>query len=170
MSGGTEAERVELRGHRGQAVDEVEVVAEGSSQQPAQLARAALEIRGAALATAVYISAAGVVPAPTGAVEAAVHVVQVLAAASVAVDVGGDVSEAAHGVGDRVVAPQPGEQLAPVGGQVAEVRDRLELRQLLLARGTRGDEHVRGPGEVRGVVFFEELSRALRRLRLALPL
>ena len=72
-----------------------------SSQQPAQLARAALEIRGAALATAVYISAAGVVPAPTGVVEAAVHVVQVLAAASVAVDVGGDVSEAAHGVGDR---------------------------------------------------------------------
>ena len=84
VSGGTEAERVELRGHRGQAVDEVEVVAEGSSQQPAQLARAALEIRGAALATAVYISAASVVPAPTGAVEAAVHVVQVLAAASVA--------------------------------------------------------------------------------------
>ena len=109
VSGGTEAERVELRGHRGQAVDEVEVVAEGSSQQPAQLARAALEIRGAALATAVYISAAGVVPAPTGAVEAAVHVVEVLAAASVAVDVGGDVSEAAHGVGDRVVAPQPGD-------------------------------------------------------------
>ena len=99
------------------AVDEVKVVAEGSSQQPAQLARAALEIRGAALATAVYISAAGVVPAPIGAVEAAVHVVQVLAAASVAVDVGGDVSEAAHGVGGRVVAPQPGEQLAPVGGQ-----------------------------------------------------
>ena len=64
VSGGTEAERVELRGHRGQAVDEVEVVAEGSSQQPAQLARAALEVGDAAPATAVYISAAGVVSAP----------------------------------------------------------------------------------------------------------
>ena len=68
-----------------------------------------MEVGGAAPATAVYISAAGVVSAPAGAVEAAVHVVEVLAAASVAVDVGGDVSEAAHGVGDRVVAVQPGE-------------------------------------------------------------
>ena len=79
---------------------------------------------------AVYISAAGVVSAPAGAVEAAVHVVEVLAAASVAVDVGGDVSEAAHGVGDRVVAVQPVEQLAPFGGEVAEGRGRLELLPL----------------------------------------